>query len=73
MVHRRDCFTTAAIHGTAVIFRKQEASGDKWIAKYQCHCMEFNVHITQQTFETLNRSKCSPTSISDDFIVSYKG
>lgn len=55
MVHRRDCFTTAAIHGTAVIFRKQEASGDKWIAKYQCHCMEFNVHITQQTFETLNR------------------
>ncbi len=38
MVHRRDCFTTAAIHGTAVIFRKQEASGDEWtlihVAKY---------------------------------------
>lgn len=55
MVHRRDCFTTAAIHGTTVIFRKQEASGDEWtltnVSKYQCHCMEFDLHIGQHTFE----------------------
>ncbi len=51
MVYRREY----SIQGTAVIFRKQEASGDEWIAKYQCHCMEFDLHITQQPFETLDR------------------
>lgn len=31
----------------AVIFRKQEASGDEWtpVAKYQCHRMEFDLYL----------------------------
>lgn len=77
VVHRRDCFTTAAaIRGTTVIFRKQEASGDEWtlthVAKYQCHCMPFDLHIAQQPFETLDRCQ-NTASMDDDFIVSHKG